>query len=92
MARADRMTMTIADGVISFQHPRPPKGRHKTYAPWLDHKLEKVPAIVLGDAAYHQLVGAILSNTDRCVLRERRTDNKIVAQVGDMVFIARSNA
>lgn len=85
----NNMTMTIADGTISFQHPHPPKGAHKTYSPWLDRKLEKVEPIELSPSTYFELVGAIFDRTGRIVFRERRSDNRHVAQVGDLVFAPR---
>ncbi len=80
------VTLVIEGGTIQFLHPHPPKGAHKTHAPWLDRKLEKVEPIELGSAAYHQLVGAIYCQTGRDVTRERRSDNKLVAQIGGFVF------
>ena len=84
------ITTIITDGTIEFRHRKPPKGAHKTYALWLDRKLEKFEPIELGEECYFQLCGAIFERTGVNPLRERRSDNQTCLPIGDMVFVHRA--
>lgn len=84
------MLTIIENGTIRFDHGGPPKGGHKTYARWLPRKLESVEPIELSEATYDQLVASIFCRTGRNPLCERRSDNKLVAVIGDHVFMRRA--
>ena len=84
------ITTIITGGTIELKHSKPPKGAHKTYALWLDRKLEKVEPIELGKECYYQLCGAIFERTGVNPYRERRSDNQLCLPIGNMVFIERA--
>jgi hypothetical protein len=83
------ITTIITGGTIEFRHSKPPKGAHKTYALWLDRKLEKVEPIELGEECYLQLCGAIFERIGANPYRERRSDNQLCLPIGNMVFVKR---
>lgn len=73
-------------GTISFVHPKPLRGNHKTYAPWLDRKLEKVEPIQISSQAYHEIGGAYIEQRGRIPFYERRRDNALVMVIDGAVF------
>lgn len=80
------MLTIIENGTIRFDHGRQPKGNHKTYATWLPRHLEKVRPILLSQSCYSQLIGEYYTETGKNPLRERRSDNRMVLVIGDVVF------
>lgn len=77
------MLTEISGGTITFHIN--PKGKHKTMAIWIDRKLEKAKPIQLSSQVYHTLIGAMM-DAGHNVLRERRSDNSLVAVIGEHVF------
>lgn len=84
------ITRTEQDVTIEFVHSKPPKGKHKTHAIWLDRVLENATPIILSPSAYDELLGAYAWTTGTNPLRERRSDHALVLVIGSIVFMRRS--
>lgn len=65
---------------------------HKTPSPWLNEKMESQVPVALPDEVYYQLIGCMVQQGRKTNFRERRSDNRALLVIGNVVFQPASQA
>ncbi len=60
---------------------------HKTPSPWMSEKMERQTPVILREQVYHELIGCMAVQGRNTNFRERRSDNRALLVIGNVVFM-----